>query len=324
MRLLVLGGTAFVGRHIVESALDAGHEVTLFNRGKTNSDLFPGLERRGGDREAGDLTSLETGEWDALVDVNGYMPQHVQAVCDLVKGRVGIYCFISTGSVYAGRAPGDTDEDAPLAEMEGPVGETWDDTTYGPLKVLCERAVLGSFGSDALIIRPGIVAGPHDGSERFTYWVRRLTKPGPVLAPPRPDQPMQLVHARDQADFLIHRLEARRGGVYNTTGPDDAATFADMVAACAAAAGTDPEIVWAPDQVLRDQKIWLQLMMPASGKWDGIFQHSNERAKADGFHNRSLSALAADTLAWDRTRDQETTMTNLLSPEREKEILALI
>jgi 2'-hydroxyisoflavone reductase len=323
MRFLVLGGTKFVGFHIVEAALTGGHDVTLFNRRQTNAEAFPDLECRTGDRE-NDLSGLRAGEWDAVIDVNGYMPQHVRAAATLLKGRVGVYCFISTGSVYAERGAVDTDEDSALAEMDEPIGDTYTDKTYGPLKVLCEREVHDAFPDAALIIRPGIVAGPRDGSERFTYWVRRLTRGGRVLAPQRPDQPLQLVHARDQADFIIHELENTRAGVFNTVGPDEQATFSEMIAACAQAAGTTPDVMWAPDAVLREQGVFLQLAMPSSGRWDGAFRRSNKRATAEGFRNRGLVELAADTLEWDRSRDQATTMQGQLTAEREAELLSLL
>ena len=325
MRLLVLGGTAFVGRHVVEAALAADHHVTLFNRGLTNASLFDAsaaVEIRRGDRSVADLASLETGEWDAVVDVNGYVPRVVDEMARTLGSRVATYCFISTGSVYAERGPVDTDEDSELLELEGEPGDEMTDATYGPLKVLCERAAQAAYPGASLIIRPGIVAGRHDPSERFTYWARRLARGGTVLAPERPDQPIQLVHAEDQARFIVSLLEAGTPGVFNTVGPDDRATFEDMIAACAEAAGTHPEVVWAPGKVLRDNGVNLQLSTPAKGTWDGVFRRSNERAKALGFRNRSLAELAADTLAWDRTRDQEATAARMLDPGLEAQVLA--
>ncbi|MHB8464535.1 MAG: NAD-dependent epimerase/dehydratase family protein [Acidimicrobiales bacterium] len=324
MRLLVLGGTAFVGRHIVNEAIAQGHEVTLFNRGQTNPTLFPDVERRTGDRDASDLASLDAGEWDAVIDVNGYVPRVVSEMAAHLSGRVGAYCFISTGSVYAERGPVDTDEDSVLAELEGPVPDERDDRLYGPLKVLCELEAQRAFPGTALIIRPGIVAGAYDASDRFGYWVRRLTRGGPVLCPERPDQPLQLVHAQDQAAFAVDLLARHVFGVFNTVGPDEPMTFVDMVGACANAAGVEPELVWAPDALLRQHNVALPLSVPASGKWDGVFRRSNTRARALGFRNRSIADTAADMLGWDRTRDQESTSQRMLTPEREAEVLALV
>jgi 2'-hydroxyisoflavone reductase len=323
MRFLVLGGTGFVGRHIVEVALGAGHEITLFNRGQSHPGLFPGVEERRGDRDAADLASLEAGEWDAVIDVNGYVPRHVREVTSLLEGRVNSYCFISTGSVYRDTSPSVSDEDAPLAELDEAPGEEVTDTTYGPLKVLCEQEA-DRFAGTTIIIRPGIVAGRYDPSERFTYWVRRIARGGKVIGPPRSDQPLQLVHAEDQARFVVDRLVARTAGVFNTVGPDSPMTFADMIAGCAEAAGTQPEMIWAPGRFLRDHEVTLPLSLPSTGTWDGIFMRANDRAKSLGFANRSIAETAADTLAWDRTRDQDATMQGLLSADREVELVGLI
>jgi 2'-hydroxyisoflavone reductase len=206
--------------------------------------------------------------------------------------------------------------------LEGEPGDTYTDATYGPLKVLCERAAQSAFPGAALVIRPGIVVGPHDASQRFGYWVRRLMRGGGrVLGPQRPDQPVQLVHARDQADFLLAMLASGTDGVFNTVGPDDPMTFQDVIGACAAAAGVSAEVVWAPDKFLRENQVNLPLGLPASGRWDGVFRRSNARAKVAGFRNRSISETAVDTLAWERGREEES---RNLSASREAELLALL
>ena len=296
MRLLVLGGTSFVGRHIVEAALDDGHEVTLFNRGVTNADLFRECEHRRGDRDTGDLQSLSTGEWDAVVDVNGYVPRQVEAVASHLAGRAGTYCFISTGSVYADLTVDTIDESAPVKEGGDPNADSWTVSSYGPLKVLCERAA-SSFDGDTLVVRPGIVAGPHDPTGRFTYWVRRMARGGRVLGPPRTDQPVQVVHARDQGDFVVRLLRDGATGTFNSVGPDDPVTFADLLEACRLAAGADHEasVVWAGGAPLP-----LPLVLPADGSMDALFRVSNARSRAAGLRNRPLVETAADTLAWDR------------------------
>ena len=324
MRFLILGGTAFVGRHIVQEALAAGHELTLFNRGVTNPSLFGAVETRKGDRTASDLASLEAGEWDAVVDVNGYVPRVVDEMAATLKDRVGTYCFISTGSVYADHGPIDTDEDARLLEYKGEPTEEITDRSYGPLKVLCERAAQAAYPDASLIIRPGIVAGPYDPTDRFTYWARRIARGGRVLGPERPDQPVQLVHAQDQARFIVRMLEERARGAFNTVGPDEAMTFAEMVAGCAVAAGADVEMVWAPEKVLSDNGVTLQLAMPANGSWDGTFRRSNQRGKDRGFRNRPIAELAADTLEWDRTRDQARTGAKMVTEAQEAQVLALL
>jgi 2'-hydroxyisoflavone reductase len=303
MRILVLGGTSFVGRHIVEAALAKGHEVTLFNRGKTNPGLFDGVEQRHGDRKEGDYASLASGEWDALVDVNAYYPRAVQEAAAAVDGRVSRYLFISTCSVYNNPGDGPVGEDHELATVEDPATEEVTNESYGGLKVLCEQAVVDAFGpSNTTVVRPGMVGGPHDPTDRFTYWVRRAARGGTILAP-RPTQPIQVVHARDQGDFVVRLLEDGTSGAFNSVGPSTPVDFEGMVQACIAAAGTDAEVVWVDEDFLAERKIQLDFSIPASADFDGLFRCTNDKAQADGLVNRPIEDTAADTLAWDRTRD---------------------
>src|SRR3954447_15621708 len=246
MNLLVLGGTSFVGRAMVEDALAAGHSVTLFSRGKTGSDLFPDVERRIGDRDSGDYASLADGAWDAVLDVSGYIPRHVAQAADALGDRIGRYLFISTGSVYDRTQAGDgmTEDTARLAPERGTEEITGE--TYGPLKVACEDDVLSRFGDRATIVRPGIVAGPHDPTDRFTYWVRRAARGGRVALPGRPDQPVQVVDSRDLARLVVALLEQDRSGIYNAVGPADPVTLEELIRVCAKAAGSDLEVVPVP------------------------------------------------------------------------------
>jgi len=324
MRLLVLGGTSFVGRHIVDAAIAAAQTVTLFNRGETDPDLYPGLELRRGNRVTGDLESLRAGEWDAVIDVNGYVPRHVRDVAALLTGRVRSYCFISTGSVYAHPSPPNAGESSPLAPVDGIRGEDVTVATNGPLKVLCEQEAWTAFPESSVIVRPGVVAGPYDVTDRFTYWARRLSQGGRVLGPERPDQPVQLVHPRDLGEFVIGLLLWRGTGVFNAVGPDEPMTFAGMLEACAAAAGEKADVVWAPETFLAEHKVALPLALPSSGAWDGVFLRSHERANAHGLRNRSIVETAADTLGWDYTRDWSATMSQMLSVDREAELLELL
>jgi 2'-hydroxyisoflavone reductase len=302
MRMLVLGGTSFVGRHIVEAALAAGHGVTLFNRGKTNPGLFDGVEQRHGDRKEGDYASLAGGEWDALVDVNAYYPRVVREAAAALKGRVGRCLFISTCSVYANPGDGPVSEDHELATLDDPATEEVTNESYGGLKVLCEQAVVAEFGADTTIVRPGMVAGPHDPTDRFTYWVRRAARGGTILAP-RPSQPVQVVHARDQGDFVVRLLEDGVSGAFNSVGPSTPLDFEGMVRACVAAAGTDAEVAWVDEDFLAERKVQLDFSIPASADYDGLFRCTNDRAQAAGLVNRPIQETAADTLAWDRTRE---------------------
>jgi 2'-hydroxyisoflavone reductase len=308
MRLLVLGGTSFVGRHIVDSALAGGHDVTLFNRGKTNPGLFPECESLVGDRVAGDYASLAGGSWDALIDVNAYFVRQVREAAAAVGGRVGHYTFISTGSVYDNPGDGPVDEDHERATVDDPAGEDVSHRNYGGLKALCEDEVRTLFGARSTIVRPGIVAGPHDPTERFTYWVRRMARAardgGSVAAPARPDQPVQIVHARDLADLVVGATAAAAPGPFNGVGPDSPVTLASVLAACAAASGVEADIAWIDEAVLADRKVGLPLWLPSGMGIDGLFRCTNDRARAAvGFSNRPVEETAADTLAWDRGRD---------------------
>jgi 2'-hydroxyisoflavone reductase len=317
MNLLILGGTSFVGRAIVDDALASGHTVTLFSRGKTGSDLFPALDRRIGDRDTGDYASLATGSWDAVIDVTGYVPRHVAQAADALGDRVGRYLFISTGSVYDRTQAGDgiTEDSARLAperDTEEITGET-----YGPLKVACEDDVMARFGDRATIVRPGIVAGPHDPTDRFTYWVRRAARGGRAALPGRPDQPVQVVDSRDLARLVIALAEKDRTGIYNAVGPADPVTLEALIRTSAKAAGADIETVpVAADAV--DPGFPLVLPDPS---WDVMFRRSAAAAYDAGMPKTALEKTAADVLAWDRERGTPPLAVEL-SPEREAALLS--
>ena len=316
MRILVLGGTSFVGRAIVEDALQRGHEVTLFSRGKTGTELFPEVERRVGDRESGDYRALEGGSWDATVDVSGYIPRHVEQAAKALGASAGRYLFISTGSVYDKDAAGEQmTELTPRLPAERSTDEITG-ATYGPLKVACEDDVLSTYGDKATIVRPGIVAGPHDPTDRFTYWVRRAARGGAVALPGRIDQPVQVVDSRDLARLCLRLLEDDKGGIYNAVGPGSPTTMAELIAACALGAGTTVEVVpVAPDAV----EGGLPLMLPPD--YDVMFRRDRSAADAAGMPATPLEQTARDTLAWDRARGLPD-LPQDLSPEREAELIA--
>lgn len=302
MRVLVLGGTDFVGRHLVRAALDRGDQVTLFNRG-SKPKVFPNVPRLIGDRKTGDLAALASGEWDVVVDVSGLGPEMVAATADLLEGRVGLYAFVSTLSVYA-----DPDDHGPIEERElmgidwGITDEASELDHYGASKALAEAEVRRVFPDACLITRAGIMIGAYDKTGRFTYWVRRMARGGTVLGPPRPEQPMQLLHARDHADFLLKLAAAGTTGVYDVVGPDTPITFADMLATCIKAAGSTAEIVWAPRKLLRECGIELPLDWAVHGRFDGAFRVPPDQARAAGLVNRPLVASARQVLRWDAPR----------------------
>jgi len=314
MRILVLGGTWFVGRAIVADALRTGAEVTLFGRGKSGNDLFPELTRLRGDRDTGDYAALRDGSWDAVVDVTGYVPRHVGQAMDALGDRVGRYLFISSHAVY--RPEGlrlGADEDAP---RHAPVRDTeeLDGETYGPLKVACEDDVVARYGQRATIVRPGKVAGPHDWQDGLTYWVRRAARGGRVAVPGDPEQPVQITDSRDLARLVVQLLADDRPGAFHAVGPAEPVTRGGLIETCARAAGTQVELVPVPLD-LAPQPFSL-----VKTDW-ATQQRSPARALAAGMSATPLEVTAADVLAWDRERG-EPPLTRGFSPEAEQTLLA--
>lgn len=246
MRILVIGGTAFVGRHISQAAIDAGHELTLFHRGQTGGDLFPQAAHRTGDRNT-DLSALADGSWDATIDVSAYFPRQVRSLAGALGGRGGRHVYISSVSAYSPSVPWGYDESAPLADVIEPDAEEVTNENYGGLKVACERLATELHGPDTTIIRPTYVIGPHDRTYRFSWWVDRIARGGNVLAPGNPDDPIQLIDARDMASWIVSMLERSVTGTFHAVNPAPPFTFGDMFAAIAAeVAPPGTELTWVP------------------------------------------------------------------------------
>jgi 2'-hydroxyisoflavone reductase len=321
MRILVIGGTSFVGRHFAAHALAAGHELTLFNRGITNPDLFPEAERIRGDRDGG-LAPLADRSWDAVLDTCGYVPRVVGDSARLLADAVDRYAFVSTLSVHPDGVEAGTTEDGALfapAPADGP--EEITDESYGPLKVACERALATVFADRALIVRPGLIVGPEDPTDRFTYWVRRVAEGGEVLAPAPPGGPVQFIDVRDLGAFLLRHIEAGTAGVFSAIAPP--VSFGELLEACRAASGSDASITWLPEDLLRARGVqpWsdLPLWMPDDS---GSNEFDPARALAAGLRPRPTIETVRDTLTWDRTRPQTWPMRAGLDRDREREILA--
>ncbi|MFF4987004.1 NAD-dependent epimerase/dehydratase family protein [Streptosporangium saharense] len=314
MRILVLGGTRFVGHAIVEAALRSGAEVTLFGRGRTGPGLFPHLTRLLGDRDTDDYAALRDGTWDAVVDVSGYVPRHVAGAMDALQDRVGRYLFISSHAVYrrTGLGPG-SDEDTPLRPQVRDTEER-DDDTYGPLKVACENDVVARYGSRATIVRPGKVAGPHDPSDAFTYWVRRASHGGPVALPADPAQPVQIIDSRDLAHLVVRLLADERPGAFNAVGPAEPTTLGALIETCARVAGTEVEIVPVPPDTAPPLFPLVRPNWPTQ-------QRSSARARAAGMPSTPLEVTVADVLTWDRDRGQPPLRAGF-SPTEERALLA--
>lgn len=325
MDLLIMGGTRFVGRHIVTTALERGHTVTLFNRGRSNPGLFAdqGVEEIHGDRD-GDIGLLAGRQWDAVVDVNGYLPRIVRASAELLAPVVDQYLFISSISVYASPWQPHSNEDAPLATLEDPEVEEVTSETYGGLKVLCEKVVQEVYGSRALIVRPGLIVGPDDYTDRFTYWPVRVARGGRVLAPGDGSQPVQFIDVRDLASWCIHLLETRQYGVFNATGPAERLSFQQFLFTCREVTGSDARFIWVSDAFLQRHDVQPYRDLPHWVPGEAAEAHGTidiSRAIAAGLTFRPLQDTIARTLQWAAELDEGHEWRAGLSPEREQELL---
>jgi 2'-hydroxyisoflavone reductase len=327
MRILILGGTRFLGRHLVEAALERRHEVTLFNRGKSNPGLFPQLETIIGDREK-DVNKLNGRIWDAVIDVVGYVPRIVRLSAEILKANASRYVFISSISVYDDaifKKIGITESD-PVAKMKDETVEEITGETYGPLKALCEQAVCEIYEERALIIRPGLIVGPHDPTDRFTYWPVRVAGGGEVLAPEKPDAPAQIVDVRDLSEFIIGLIENNASGIYNATGPDYALTLSRILEVSKQVSGSDARFIWAPADFLKQHNVmeWsdMPVWVPDIEENQGFSRMDVSKAIQAGLKFRPLEETVRDTLEWAKTRPEDHEWRAGLTAEREVQVLA--
>ncbi|MBX3637678.1 MAG: hypothetical protein KF683_20090 [Rubrivivax sp.] len=335
MHLLVLGGTRFLGRHLADLALARGHRVTLLHRGRSGAGLFPQAEHLIADRNA-DLSALDGRRFDAVVDTSAYWPRQVRAVAARLAGRVGHYQMVSTISVYAAPDAGRLTEDAPLATLADPATETVTGETYGGLKVLCEQAAVAGFGSGrCLLPRPGLLVGPHDPTERFTWWVRRLLRAAPggeLLAPGDPAAAVQFIDARDAAAWMLAQAEAGRAGAFNLTGPASPLTMGAFLETACRVLGPvtePPRLAWVAEDFLLAQGVapWTELPLWLPRRSDGIHRTDITRALAAGLQCRPLADTLGDTAAWARSSPLATSAEGPprpptgLAPEREAALL---
>jgi 2'-hydroxyisoflavone reductase len=321
VKLLVLGGTKFLGRAAVEAALAEGHEVTLFTRGQTNPGLFPEAERLRADLRE-DLSPLAVGVWDAAIDLDPtQLPRHTRRRTEALRDAVGHYVFVSTISVYADPSR-PIDEGSALLDPPEPEPETFDIEDYGGLKAASERVVQEVFGGRCAVVRPGLIAGPNDPTDRFTYWPVRLAEGGDVLAPGDPEAPIQLIDARDLGAWLVRAAGESTGGVFNATGPERPLTLREALERVAGAVGGDARLVWTDEQRVLDAGVqpWMELPLWLPGtEDDGMMRVDCSRAVAAGLAFRVLEETARDTLAWSREAGEQRPT---LSREKEREILA--
>jgi 2'-hydroxyisoflavone reductase len=330
MRILIIGGTRFVGRHLVEAALARGHEVTLFNRGKTNPSLFHQLETIIGDREK-DLDKLKGRIWEAVIDVAGYVPRIVRLSAESLERNVSRYVFISSISVYD-----DTifkkigiDESDPVAKIEDETVEEITGETYGALKALCEKTVHDIFGLErTLIVRPGLVVGLHDPTDRFTYWPVRVARGADVLAPQKPEAAIQIIDVRDLSEFTIKLIEDNTSGIYNATGPDYELTIGKLLEVSKQVSGSDANFRWAPLEFLKQQDVeeWsdMPVWIPDIEENQGFSRMNISKAIKAGLKFRPLEETVHDTLEWAKTRPPDHEWRAGLTAEREAQVLAAL
>ncbi len=326
-RILVLGGSGFIGPHFVRAAQARGHHITLFNRGRTNKELFPEATKLVGDRDNG-LKALATGEWDVVLDNSGYVPRHVKDSATLLKGRVGRYIFTSSVAAYdvaPDRLPmGATSKLAALAEPASEnVGKY-----YGPLKAVAEGYVTNAYGDNSTIVRPTYVAGPGDGTQRFTWWVDRIHRGGEIMAPGTPETSYSLIDVRDLAEFYLTLAENDTAGIFNASGPNGLFNWGGLLHGIRATTTSEVRFRWADSQFLLSQKVNGAEMPMWNAGSDGIHEQlwENQTSVNAGLRYRSLATTAIDTLAWYKTlspKQQKFTRAGI-DPLKEQAVLAVL
>jgi 2'-hydroxyisoflavone reductase len=327
VRLLILGGTVFLGRHVAEQALARGHDVTLFTRGQTNSELFPGAEHLVGDRDGG-LDALRGREWDAVIDTSAYVPRIVRDSAQLLNGAAGHYTFISSISVYEGNGLAGTDADSPVGTIADETVEDVTDTNYGPLKALCEQEAEDAFPGRALIVRPGLIVGPDDLTDRFAYWPARIAEGGTVLAPGTPESATQVIDVRDLAAWLVDTSERRTTGRLNAVGPAEQLSMGELLERCIAVSGSDAEVVWVDDRTLLDAGVEVYTDLPLwlgnDPEWTRMDSVDPSPAMNEGLRLRPLDDTIAETLRWHREHLGDPARAGFnMSPAREQALLSL-
>ena len=338
LRILILGGTGFIGPHQVNYAVERGHTVTLFNRGRTNADLFPKVEKVIGDRDKPDgYDALKGRTFDVVIDNPAQMPKWVRDAGAALKDSVGRYMFVSTLSVFRNRATPGMKEDGPLfdpappdavpasARAAYPGAPT---STYGPLKVACENEARAAFGDRAIIVRPGLIVGPGDLTDRFSYWPVRVEKGGEMLAPGTPEDPVAFIDARDFTEWMIRLAEAKASGTFNAVGPTGGTTVAGMLYGCKAVTTSDTRFTWVDADFLLERKLRpyadLPVWMPPRGDSAGWALMDCSKAIAAGLTFRPIADTARATLQYYHAQpaDRQATLRAGLTPDKERETLA--
>jgi len=323
LKILIIGGTRFLGRLLVITALVRGHRVTLFNRGKSNPDLFPEIERIIGDRD-GELNKLNGRKWDAVIDTCGYYPRVVKASAKTLAKSAKHYTFISTISVYGDLSKAGVGESSPVGRTKDETVEEIREDTYGPLKAICERIVQEHFPNKALVIRPGLIVGPYDLSDRFTYWVHRVSRGGKILAPKPENYQVQYIDVRDLSEWIIDLIEKNQIGAYNGIGPNYRLTMKQFLSKCRDVSQSDGEFIWVRKKFLKDKGVqgWVDLPIWIDDpKFIGLMKTDCDRAFKSGLKMRPLEDTIRDTLDWCRTRPEDYKWRAGLEARREKKLI---
>ena len=330
MRILILGGTLYLGRHLVDAARSRGHRVTLFNRGRTHPELFSDVERLRGDRD-GDLATLEGRRWESVIDTSAYLPGQARATAEKLRDAVDHYAFVSSISVYSDhRKPGLVETDT-VSRLAPGAPEELTGESYGALKVLCEEALESRLPGRVLVARAGLIVGAHDPTERSAYWPARVARGGEVLAPATPDRAIQLIDARDLSEWIVRMCETRVAGIFNATGPERPLTMGGLLECCREVANRDARFTWVNESFLLEREVepFSQLPLWVPEEYRAFGSTDCTRALSAGFAFRPLADTVRHILDWDRTLPPgpRTPHTRLpmsagLSPERERELLA--
>jgi 2'-hydroxyisoflavone reductase len=320
----VLGGTSFLGRHVVEAALAGHHEVTLFNRGLTNPDVYPEAEKVHGDR-GGDLAALSARTFDVVIDTSGQLPRHVKASASALADRASHYTFVSSISAYADFSR-PVDESAPVATLEDSATEDTRPENYGGHKALCEQAAETAMPGRTLVVRPGLIVGPYDPTDRFTYWPHRVAMGGEVLAPGPSGAAIQYIDARDLAAWMLDMAARRQTGTYNATGPESRLAMSSLLEDCKREGGADAEFTWVSEQFLNehDVKAWSDMPLyvpPSDPSFANFLATDCRKAIADGLRFRPQAETIRDTLAWAATRPTDYTWKAGITRAREAALL---
>lgn len=341
LNLLILGGTSFIGPHIVERALERGHSITLFNRGKTNPNIFPQLEKLQGNRDpqkGEGLAALEKKvkagvRYDGVIDTSGHYPRWVRGSAELLRDNAGQYVYISSLSALASHAEPGMDETAPAAQLEDPTVETMGENyeNYGGLKALCEKTATEVMDGRATCLRPGLIVGPRDNVPRFTWWPVRIERGGEVLAPGNHDDPVQYIDGRDLARFVVKAIEDQTMGLFHLNGPTSPTNIAEVLYGCKAVIGGDVTFTWVPADFLEQHQVqgWshMPLWIPPKGDYRGFHRVDCSKAIAAGLTTRPLAETVRDTLEWyhawpAKHPDKEFRWYGGIDPEREQKVIA--